>query len=113
MGEQFGIDNLKVAVVAAVNLAEKIEKNYIDDNKISFIEALGIGAGSFTDVLKVIRSGSQIKNEFMDLDSAEKETLMSLIRTELDLENDKVEHIVETALEFLLKLEDLIASIRK
>ena len=109
---KLGIENLKKAVIAAINLAEKIEKNYSDDGKISFVEALGIGASSFGDVLKVIRSGKQIKAEFLDLDSEEKTELINLVHNELDLENDKLEIIIEKSIDFLVGLEELISAIR-
>jgi len=112
MKEQLGIENLKTAILAAIKLAEKIEKNYVDDGKISLSEALGIGASSFTDVLKVIRLGSQIKEEVLNLDVSEKIELIELIKKELDLQNDKVENIIEKALDFLLGLSDLIESIK-
>lgn len=107
-----GIDNIKVAVVAAINFGEKIEKNLSDDGKISLIEALGIGATSFPDVMKIITSGPEIKAEFLDLDEDEKQELIDLVKEELDLDNDKVENIIETAIEFLEKLADLINSFK-
>ncbi len=110
---KLGIENLKNAVVAAINLAEKVEKNYSDDGKLSFAEALGIGASSFGDILKVIRSGNQIKQEFLDLDSEEKAELIELVNSELDLENDKLELIIERSIDFLVGLEELINIIRK
>jgi len=112
MKEKLGIENLKIAIVAAIRLGEKIEKNYVDDGEISLSEALGIGASSFGDVLKVIKLGSEIKNEFNDLDNEEKLQLANLVKEELDLQNDKVENIIEKALDFLLGLNDLIESIK-
>lgn len=107
-----GIDNIKTAVIAAINFGEKIEKNLADDGKISLTEALGIGATSFTDIMKIVKSGKEIKDEFLDLDDLEKEELIDLVKEELDLENDKVEVIIETAVEFLAKLGDLINSFK-
>lgn len=111
--EQLGIENLKVALIAAINLAEKIEDKYSDDGKISLSEALSVGVGSFTDVVKVVRSGKQIKAEFEDLSDDEKETLLLVVKEELDLDNDKIENIVEKSLEFLISLEELIAAMRE
>ena len=107
---ELGIENLKIGVVAAINLGEKIEKNYSDDGKITLAEALGIGASSFGDIMKVIKSGGQIKAEFLNLSAEERSELVSLVKEELDLENDKVEKIIENAVEFLLTLENLISS---
>ena len=112
MDEKLGIENLKVALLAAINLSEKIESKYADDGKITLSEALSVGAGSFGDVLKVIRSGNQIKAEFIDLDEQEKQELVDLVYQELDLENDKIELIVKKAIEFLVALDELIKSIK-
>lgn len=112
MSEKLGIESIKIAVIAAINLGEKIEKNLADDGKISLTEALGIGAGSFTDVVKVLKSGSQIKDEFLDLDDDERTELIDLVKSELDLDNDKVEVIIEEAIVFLLQLDRLISSIK-
>ena len=112
MTEKLGIDNLKKALIAAINLAKKIEKNYTDDGKISFVEVLGIGASSFGDILRVIKSGSEIKAEFINLDDNEKDELIQFVKDEFDLENDKIENIVEKSLEFLVGLDELIKSIK-
>ncbi len=110
--KKLGIENLKVAIVSAINLGEKIEKNLADDGKISLAEALKIGAGSFGGVIKVIKSGNQIKAEVKDLDSSEIKELRDLIKEELDLENDKIEIVIEKSIDFLVGLEELIAVIK-
>lgn len=105
-----GIENLKIAIVASINLGEKIEKNYSDDGKITLAEALGIGASSFGDIMAVIKSGSEIKNEFLDLTAEERLELIDLVKSELNLEDEKTEKIIENAVEFLFSLEKLIKS---
>lgn len=109
--EKLGIENLKIAVFSVINLAEKIEDKHSDDGKISLMEALNVGTSSFTNVVKVIKSGKQLKAEFLDLDEFEKAELLELIKAELDLQNDKVENIVEKAIELLMNLEELISAI--
>ena len=110
MSEKLGIENIKVALVAAIVFGQKIEKNLADDGKISLTEALGIGATSFTDVVKVIKAGSKIKDEFIDLDDDERAEIIELVKNELDLENDKIELIIEKAVAFLVQLDELISS---
>lgn len=107
-----GISNLKIALVAVINLGEKIEKGLADDGKISLAEALSIGASSFGDVVRFIKSGNAIKQEYTDLDDKERVELIDLVKEELDLENDKVEVIIEKAVELLVNLEDLISTIK-
>jgi len=111
MEEKLGIENLSTAIIAVINLAERIENKFEDDGKISLTEALGVGAASFGDVVRVVKSGSKIKDEFNDLDSEEKLDLFALIQSELDLNNDKIENIVEKAIEFLLMIDTLITSL--
>lgn len=113
MEEKLGIENLKLALIAAITLAEKVEEKFADDGKISGLEALNVAVGSFGDVMRVIKSGTQIKGEYLDLDESERDELLSLVETELDLENDKIEVIVEKAIEFLFNLDELIQAIRK
>lgn len=111
--EKLGIEKLKMALIAAIKLGEKIENKYADDGKISLGEALSVGAGSFGDVVKVIKAGKQIKAEYLDLDDNERDELTALIKEELDLANDRVENIVEKAVDFLISLEELIESMKK
>lgn len=105
--ERIGIDNLKIALVAAINFGESIEKN-LDDGKITLAEALGIGAGHFGDIVRVLKNGTKIKAEFLDLDESERLELVELVKDELDLNNEHIEVIIEKAIEMLLSIEGLI-----
>lgn len=106
-----GIENLKVAVLASVNFAEAIDKK-MDDGKITLLEALSAGVGSFGDIVKVIKSGKAIAEEFKDLDSDERTELSEYVAEELDLSNDKVEAIVEKSVSFLLSIDEMIELIK-
>lgn len=107
-----GIENLKTGIIGAIKLAESIDEKYSNDGKITLLEALSTGVGSFGDIVKIVKSGSEIKDEFLDLDELEKAELIELVETELDLSNDKVENIVEQSIEFLCQLDLLIKTIR-
>lgn len=113
MREKLGIENLKIAIVAAITLGEKLEEKTADDGKISLSEALSVGVSSFDDVVRVIRLGSTIKDEFIDLSDDEAEELIELVKNELDLKNHAVEDVIEKAIEFLVSLEGLITSIKE
>ena len=63
--------------------------------------------------MKVIKSGTKIKDEFLDLDDDERKELLDLVQSELDLNNDKIEEITEKAIEFLFNLDGLIQAIKK
>ncbi len=108
MTEKLGIENLKIGIVAVINLGERIEKGLNDDGKITFAESLGIGTASFPDFIKVVKNGRKIKDEFLDLDADEKIELVNFVKSELDLINDKVEEIIEKALDVIVSLDTMI-----
>jgi DNA primase large subunit len=105
-----GTENLRIAISAGINLGIRIEKNLQDDGKISLGEAIAIGGASFGDVVKVIQKGVKIKDEFLDLTEDERNELVILIKNDLDLQDDKVENIIEKALDFLVALDNLVKS---
>ena len=111
--DKLGVDNLKKAILAVIKLAEKIDKNLADDGKITLWEALGIGGASVGDLVFVIKNASIIDDEFADLDEQEREEVLSFIKSEFDLQNDKLESIIETSLVIIMQLNELIHIIRK
>lgn len=112
MESKIGIVNITKTVIAAIKIGEKIEKNILDDGELTPLESIGIGLSSFNDIVMVIRSGNKLKEEYKDLDEVEKETLVKIVKEELDLKNDKVEYTIETAIELLLGLSQLIEAIK-
>ena len=111
MNEQLGIENLKVALVAAISLGEKIEGK-LDDGKLTGAEALSIAVGSFGSIVKVVKSAKQIKAEYLDLDEQETKELGQLIKDELELENENIEVAIEKAIDFLYALDEMIDAIK-
>ena len=108
MSEKLGIEKIKNALISSITLGEKIEKNLSDDGKLSWAEALSIGVSSVGDIVKIAQSAKEIKAEFLDLDESEKQEIKEIISNELDLENDKLENIIEKAFDFLNALDSLI-----
>ena len=102
-----GIEKLKEACLLVINLAEGFESK-LEDGKLTVWEALGIAGKNAKDVLNVIRNAKGIKAEFLDLDDQEKEELIAYIKSELDLENDKLEEIVEKSIEWIDATANLI-----
>lgn len=105
-----GIDNLKKAVKFGVDLTKQIEVAGADgfDWKDSFL--------FFDELMQIpglISSGDEIKAEFLDLDTDEKEALITYFNAEFDLENDKTEAVVENALALVLQILTIISLLKK
>lgn len=98
MNEQ-GIEQLSAAVVSVIDLAETIEKSAAD-KKINLIEGIMIGNKSLKAV-RVLVDFDTIKAEVKDLSSEELTELCELVEQELDLENDKVEGLINQAIGML------------
>lgn len=106
MTEKLGIEKLKLAILAVITLGEKIE-NSREDGKTTLIESIAIGTSTLPDVIKIIKNGEQIKAEFLDLDEAEKTEIVEFIKSELDLINDKLEEIIEKAVEIIAYFDSM------
>ena len=52
-----GIENLKTGIIGAIKLAESIDEKYSNDGKITLLEALSTGVGSFGDIVKITCDG--------------------------------------------------------
>ena len=106
----YGIEKLKNALAFAINLGEALDKR-LEDGKLSFVEGITL-IPSLKDLPEVISSSKDIWKEFLDLDSTEKDELISFIETELDLENDKVEDFIQTSLKFVSELSVFVGTVR-
>jgi len=102
----YGIDKLKDVGTDLAKFGMKIEEA-LEDKKVSWSEALGIGVFAVPKVVKYIGDSEQIKQEFKDMDAAETEELVAHISNELDLAADSVEAIVEAGLEVIASLNKL------
>lgn len=101
------IENLKVALAFGIGFGMKIEDALIDDGKITTKELLGF-VPMLTKLPGLIRSVSHLKEEFADLDEAERVELNVWLVATLDLDNDLIEEYIETGFSFLVALSDLI-----
>lgn len=94
-----GIEKLKSGLLLAITSGETMEK-VLEDGKVDFGEWFEI-AKSFKGIIGVVRSFPDMKEEFFDLDAAEKQDLVDYVKEELDLVNDDVEIIIESVLAFV------------
>ena len=105
-----GIDILKKAVKVAIDFGEALDKK-LADGKLTFIEAFQL-IPDLRELPWAISNASIIKDELLDLTDLEKAELVQYIKDELDLENDKVESIIENAISALLALSVLAGSVK-
>lgn len=106
-----GISNIKIVLLFIINFGERIEKVTRPDSpggkKVTWVEVLGF-LTTVKDIPELIKSAKELKAEFDDLDSQEKDELIAYVATELDLENDKVEELIEKGWATLVQLSDLV-----
>lgn len=99
----YGIESTKDAISFVIEAADKlitIDSN--QDGKVKFGEIIGAITGIGFKFPKFYDSLEQVKLEFKDLDDSEIAELVTHFSNEFDLENDKTEELIETALDTLL-----------
>lgn len=106
-----GIETIKQAAKVAIKFGQKLD-DALEDNKVTWGEALGMLFGVAPDALAMVPQIGQIKQEYLDLDNQEREELVDYVVEELDLESDRAEEIAEAAFDALVSLEALVTTIR-
>jgi hypothetical protein len=101
------IENLKTALGFAIAFGMKIEDALLDDGKITTKEMFGF-IPMLTKIPGLIRAIPHLKEEFTDLDEAEKAELNTWLAETLDLDNDKIEEYVEIGFSFLISLSEMV-----
>ena len=98
--EKIGIEKLKKALAAVIGLGTTITESLADES-ISAGEWVKI---SFSGIklAAAVKDFKALKIEFKDLDETEKAELIAYVETELDLENDQVEAMIEEAFAVLI-----------
>ena len=116
MEEEFGIDKLKDICLTLTQVAIKIEEATDPDSpkgeKIALTEGVALLVFLVPKAISYAGDVGQIKDEFMDLDSEELDELKTYIAEKLDLENDKIEALVEAGIDWLDDTYDLIQAVR-
>ncbi len=105
-----GIEKLSKVFTGVIKLGMALEDK-LNDGKLTWIERLEL-IKELKFVPDAIVNYREIINEFKDLDFDEIEELNDLIATELDLDNDKVEEVIENSLEVLTTLSKLTQSLK-
>lgn len=114
--EKLGIENLKKPVGAVINLGVSIDQAMAEDSaggkKITRSEALSIAFKTVPDIWSTWKNWGDIKDEYKDLDNAERTEMVAWAQAEFDLENDYVEAKIEAGLEAAAAVEKFF-SIKK
>ena len=111
MGE-FGIDKLVDVGTDVVKFIMKIGEARDADGpkgkKISIAEAIGLGIFAVPKAMEHVNDAEQIRSEIRDLDSGERHEWVTRMSEELDLEDDKIENVVEKSLVALNAVADAV-----
>jgi hypothetical protein len=95
-----GIDKMKSGLGDVIEIYQTV-KEALEDKKVTLWEGIEIGTKSIK-LFKVVKDFSEIKQELCDLDEAERAELVEYFAEKLDLSNEKVEHIIECAFDWIL-----------
>lgn len=108
---KFGIENLKKAAKFGIELGEQLS-SVLEDGKLKAVEML-----SFIDELMqlpgVVNAAADIKQELIDLDSAERAELSDYIKSEFDISNEKIESAIESGLDVISAVIILIDVLKR
>ena len=108
---KFGIENLKKAAKFGIELGEQLS-SVLEDGKLKAVEIL-----SFIDELMqlpgVVNAAADIKQELIDLDSAERAELSDYIKSEFDISNEKIESAIESGLDVISAVIILIDVLKR
>ena len=85
---------LKKDLITLAKIANAVDKA-LEDGKVSVPEGIGL-AFKAIDIIAVIKSIKQAKEEIIDLTQEEIDELSAAFAAEFDLSNDKAEEVVET-----------------
>lgn len=107
--EKLGVENLKKAVKFSIELGQQFEKSGKDGwswtDSFDFVdEAMALPG--------IAKAGSSIAAELKDLSNEERDELNAYVAEEFDLENDKVEGIVEDSLNIAFSIVSLVQKFR-
>jgi len=107
---QYGIKETKEVVKFGVELGEAVDRAMSDDKMevadlVHLVPAFTAAGPAFSDI-------SLVPKEMKDMDEAESKELMDYVESELDIENDQVEEVIEKSLRAVLALHDVYLAVR-
>lgn len=99
---QTGIETLKKDLTILAKLVKSVDAA-LEDGKISLAEGIG-AAFKAIDLISVIKSLKDARQEVADLTQAEMIELAEHFKKEFDLRNEKAEEMAETIVELALQV---------
>lgn len=108
--EKLGVENLKVLVKFVVDLGESVDKA-MEDKKINIMD-LPLVMPLLAQVDDVAGAAKLVMPEAKDLDAEEMKVLVAFAKDELSLKEEKVEAVIEKALEVGAKIFEIVAYVK-
>ncbi len=114
--EEYGIEKLKEICLTLTEFGMKLEEAFSEDSpkgkKLSLGEAISLGVFIAPKAIGHAGDAEVIRNEFKDLDTEEMDELVEYVSEKLDLENDKVEALIEAGLDWADSTNDLRIAVK-
>jgi len=108
----YGIDKVKEVTTDAVKFAMKVgdarDAEGPKGKKITIGEAVGLAVFAVPKAMNHINDAEQIKNQIKDADAEERREVLEHVCEKVDLENDKVENVIEKSLVALNAIGDAV-----
>lgn len=103
-----GIEKLKKLILIPISLGE-IAEDSLKDGKLGLSDVLSHGPSLFALVNGLVSFDfAESVKEFKDLDDAEKAELSIFVAAQLDLQNDKVEAVIEELFGLALEVKTVV-----
>ena len=114
--EEYGIEKLKDICLTLTQLGIKIEEATDPDSakgeKIALTEGIALLVFLVPKAIGFAGDVEKIRNEFNNLSAEEIDELVLFIAEKLDLENDKIEKLVEAGLDWADSTNDLRLAVK-
>lgn len=106
-----GTEKLKLVLVAAVKVADKID--VVTQDGFQVVSDSVALIPNLSDLVVVLKDGKAAVAELKDLDADERTDLLDTIKEELDLIDDKLENVIEKVLVAVNAIADAVVAIRE
>jgi len=114
--EEYGIEKLKDVCLTLTQFGMKLEESLSEDSpkgkKLALSEAISLGVFIAPKAIGHAGDAEAIRNEFNDLSNEELDEIKEYIAEKLDLENDKVEALIEAVLDWADSTNDLRLAVK-
>lgn len=107
---EHGIEKLRGAISGLIRVAQ-VSVDAFDDGKLSLIEGAKIAVAGF-QFWNTVKDIEALKQEWLDLNDAEKTQLVNFFKSEFDLQNDDLEMLIEQMFEAIIHLATAFNSVK-